>query len=111
MADVFQASPVVVPDEAEVQVSAVVIDRSSAGYATQHLQAVSDRKGQTDFFQDVLMAADDNGRPVNVHQKILAARVEVAQGDLLYGQVDVRIGCIVVVNLKNHHGPSSVKRV
>ena len=85
MADVFQASPVVVPDEAEVQVSAVVIDRSSAGYATQHLQAVSGRKGQIDFSQDVLMTADDNGRPVYVHQKIRPVRVEMAQDALLYG--------------------------
>jgi hypothetical protein len=57
------------------------------------------------------MAADDYGRPVYVHQKIRSVRVEVAQGALFYGQVDVRIGRIVVVNLKNHHAQSSVKRL
>jgi hypothetical protein len=111
MADVFQASAVVLPDETEVQVSIVVIDRSSARYATQHVQTVSGHKGQINFFKDVLVAADDNGRLVYVHHKICSVRVEVAQGALFYSQVDVRIGRIVVVNLKNHCMQSSVKRV
>jgi hypothetical protein len=83
MADVYQASAVVVPDETEVQVSIVVIDRSSARYAPQHVQTVSVNKGQIDFFKDVLMAPDDNGRLVYVHHKIRSVRVEVAQGVFL----------------------------
>jgi hypothetical protein len=83
MADVYQASAVVVPDETEVQVSFVVIDRSSARYTPQHVQTASVHKGQIDFLKDVLMAADDNGRLVYVHHKIRPVRVEAAQGVFL----------------------------
>jgi hypothetical protein len=47
------------------------------------MQTVSVHKGQIDFFKDVLVAADDNGRLVYVHHKIRSVRVEVAQGVFL----------------------------
>ena len=90
----------------EIQISQVVVDCSSPGNSSYHLDTPFLYKPLVDFLQRILISAYDNGRFVLPKQEIVFPRVHVHQAVFLQGNIE--IGICTVIDYVSHSIPAPV---
>ncbi|MNV39108.1 hypothetical protein D3C71_1306770 [compost metagenome] len=92
---------VVLSNEAEVQISEIVIDRATAGQTTYNLNIILFNIFLIDFFNRILMFTDDDRWAVNIKKQVTLVHRQVFQRIFLNRQIDGSVSNPCVIN-KNH---------
>src|SRR5690606_11742396 len=93
----MEAVAIVGSDETEVQVSFIMIDRSTSRKATNHLDSFLPDIGLVNFLQGILVFANNDGGFVDIKEKIAVVGRNVLQYVFLHGQVEHGVGNALVI--------------
>ena len=75
-----------------------MVNRTAARYAPYRGDSFLSRQSGINFLKRALMIADYDRRPVDVKQHVFMTGIQIAVAVLLQGQIDCRVGIVVVVD-------------
>lgn len=82
----------------------IMVDSSTTGEPSDHMDVVFFHVWVIDFFQCVLITPDNNGWCINVKKQNIAIDIQVTNQVFFDRQIDARIILLLVIN-KNHSEP------